>query len=126
MRKTVSLVLIIGCFSVCLANKRFHFSCGVPAVDYFLSCYFNDLTGSIGFTAFADFMLHFCGRGLDKYWQILCLTISFGILWEVVTPMFRPSSVGDFFDVVAYVVGGSIYYGIQILTYRLSLKGKEE
>lgn len=115
MQKHLSLILCVVCFSACVCNKLLHFTCRDPYIDSFLSCYFNDLIGSIGFAAFSDFLLRLCGKELNKYRQILILMLFCSVVWEIITPIFRSSTVGDIFDMVAYVLGGSIYYGISVL-----------
>lgn len=109
-------ILIFISFPLCLLNKLIRFSCPVGSINIFLRCYFNDLIGSIGFAAFCDFLLRFGARALDRYWKVFVLMLSCGFSWEVVTPLFRPDSVGDFWDAVAYIAGGTIFYGISVLT----------
>ena len=35
-----------------------------------------------------------------------------GLVWEVGAPMVVPGSVGDFWDIIAYMIGGFIYWFI--------------
>ena len=102
-------------FLVCFLNKKYHFCCRNFYFDYFLRCYFNDFIGSIGFTAFCDFLLRFCRKSLDRYWKVLLLMLFCGFVWEVITPIFRSDTVGDWLDVVSYIAGGSLFYCILLL-----------
>ena len=120
MHRILDPILIFTGFSVCVLNKQFHFSSANACLDSFFHCYFNDLIGSFSFCAFCNYLLHFCEKSLDRYWKIIALMVFCGFIWEVVTPYFRLDSVGDLFDFICYITGGSLYYGTIILRNRHS------
>ena len=43
-------------------------------------------------------------------WQIEALLLLAGLFWEYVTPLFRENTVSDIWDVVAYMMGGFLYW----------------
>lgn len=75
-----------------------------------MSSYFNDIIGSITFMAYTNLILSFRKIILSKLWQIELLMFSCGVFWEFITPIYRADTVSDIFDVLAYMVGGILYW----------------
>ena len=120
MRIWFDIIVFSITFFLCCLNKIFHFSCYISFFDFFLRCYFNDFIGSIGFAALCDFLLGFAQRKLDRYWKVFLLMMFCGFVWEVITPLFRPDTVGDIFDFGVYIAGGSLYYGTTVILRKRS------
>ena len=76
----------------------------------FMCGYFNDIVGSITFLAYVNLVLSRGGLALEKLWQILLMMLGCGFFWEVITPLFRKSTVADFWDGAAYLFGGLLYW----------------
>ena len=79
-------------------------------LNRFMCGYFNDIIGSITFVAYVNIVLSFRQMCVNKLWQIIFLMLGCAFFWEVVTPLFRKSTVADFWDVIAYVCGGILYW----------------
>jgi hypothetical protein len=79
-------------------------------VKYLFECYFNDMLASIVILAFANFMLFKYSKQITKIKYILLFVFCCGCVWEFVAPLYKPNSVIDLFDFIAYFIGGSIYY----------------
>lgn len=45
-----------------------------------------------------------------KLWRIELLMFFCGIFWEYIAPMFRANTVSDTWDMLAYMIGGFLYW----------------
>lgn len=92
----------------------------VPIITYLLRCHFNDWLGGILIIAYINGILN-----LSRYreHQIATLkaailtTFLCGIVWEYITPYLFHHGTSDFYDVIAYVIGGMTY----ILLYHTAI-----
>lgn len=50
---------------------------------------------------------------ITKISHIFIMMLCCGLFWEYVCPIFLDYSVSDFFDVIAYILGGGLYYCIK-------------
>lgn len=69
-----------------------------------MQCYFNDILAGILLNAIAHIMLT---KRSFKYtpYRGLCLTLTAGIFWEYIAPLFNSRSVSDPLDIIAYLTG---------------------
>lgn len=51
-------------------------------------------------------------RPLEALLPCLGLCLACGAFWELVTPLYLPRSVGDVWDIAAYMTGGGIWWGV--------------
>lgn len=86
---------------------------------WFMTCYFNDTIGGMTFVAYCSIITCFRDRRLRKLHHIEILMFFCGIFWEYVTPLFRENTVSDPYDILAYMLGGFLYWLIM-------LKGKQK
>ncbi|MTI95725.1 MAG: hypothetical protein FH749_09625 [Firmicutes bacterium] len=104
----LNLVIIVVVFMVYLFNQlvlkqlTWHF---------FVHWYINDILAApllLGYSnillALSPYKLRIAGLG-----PVLLFMLVVGLFWEVVTPLYKPTSVGDPWDLVAYLTGGGIY-----------------
>ena len=85
----------------------------IPVLGYLLRCHFNDYLGGISFAAYLNFVLslsNWTTFQLTKIRHFLVAALVCGVVWEVITPLFMHSSVGDVWDVVAYILGMLTYW----------------
>lgn len=75
-----------------------------------MSCYFNDVVGGVTFMAYCGLVFEQYHRSMTKVWQIILLMMCCGFFWEYVIPIFRPNTISDLWDILAYVCGGIIYW----------------
>lgn len=125
MLRVIDAILFSLSFVVCLLNKVFCFSSNSLSIERFFRGYFNDLVGSFGFAALCNFLLVFSKRTLRRYFDVVLLMLFCGIVWEVITPLFRQDTVGDIRDMVVYLIGGSLYYFL-ILAIKRYKKTKDK
>lgn len=79
-------------------------------IHWFLVCYWNDITGAIAVSAYVDSIIFHYSKKEIHFWGLIGILLACGIFWEFITPLFRKNSVCDFWDIVAYMSGGVIYY----------------
>ena len=91
----------------------------------FMCGYFNDIIGSITFLAYVNLVLSTRNLSMEKLWQIELMMLGCGFFWEVITPLFRKSTVSDFWDGVAYLFGGFLYWLILNLYKRYFAAAKK-
>lgn len=85
----------------------------IPVLGYVLRCHFNDYLGGISFAAYLNFILslsNWTSFQLTKIQHFLIAGLLCGICWELITPLFIQSSTGDFWDVIAYILGMLTYW----------------
>ena len=110
MSKKINLIIIGITVVMYVANQVIKTKIPVEAIRWFMSCYFNDTIGGMTFMAYCNIVFGFYNRKMIKLWQILTLMFCAGLFWEYVTPIFRKNTVSDIWDVVAYMIGGFIYW----------------
>lgn len=109
-------------FGLYLINRRVRTMAGEGALGFFLRCYFNDIVGSVTFMSLANIILMLLGfRGINKLLYIEVLLLGAGLFWEYGAPLIRSDTVSDPFDIIAYLLGGVIYW---IAVFKL--KGSRE
>lgn len=82
----------------------------IEPIKWFMTCYFNDIIGGITFIAYCNMVFGLYSRKVLELWQIELLMFFSGIFWEYITPMFRANTISDVWDILAYMLGGFIYW----------------
>jgi hypothetical protein len=80
----------------------------------FLGGHFHDLLATPLFLASSNIWIYLCGRpalAIVSLRSILGLSLLAGWFWEFITPYYR-HSITDVRDLVAYVIGGLLYFTI--------------
>jgi len=81
---------------------------------YLSVCYINDFLAPIVLLSIAGIALSMSGRGMNRFWQVLLLTIACGAFWEFGS-FFISGTVFDPADFVAYIAGGSLFWLVESL-----------
>lgn len=110
MSKKINLILIGSTLALYCINNIFKVHIALQPLKWFMSCYFNDAIGGITFIAYCNLIFSFSNRETFKLWIIETILLSSGLFWEYVTPVFRTDTVTDMWDIVAYLMGGFIYW----------------
>ncbi len=79
-------------------------------INVFFKCYFNDLMAPCFLLAYTNIFLDTIEKRLQKIKQIIPFCLCAGLVWEFFTPLIKSSSVTDLFDIVSYLIGGTIYF----------------
>lgn len=93
-----------------LTNQVFKYNYSNVYVNWFMTCYFNDIVGSIAFIAYCNILFEYKLYNHLKLNQIIVLLFFCGLFWEYIAPIFISYSVSDPFDIIAYMLGGCIYW----------------
>lgn len=110
MKNNVKLIIItLGMYII---NQIIKSKIPIEDIKWFMTCYFNDMIGGITFCAYCSIVLKMGHRQLKKLWHIEMLMFCCGIFWEYITPLYRKNTISDIFDIVAYMIGGVIYWYI--------------
>lgn len=107
-RKNVFLILVT--IILYIINQSIKNKISIYGIKWFMTCYFNDIIGGITFMAYCGLVFEHYHRRMTKLWQIVLLMASCGFFWEYITPLFRPNTISDPWDILAYVCGGFIYW----------------
>jgi len=86
---------------------------------YLSVCYINDFLAPIVLLSITGIALFISGRRMNRFWQVLLLTLAFGSFWEFGS-FFISGTVFDPVDFVAYIAGGSLFWIVDI--YRQPLR----
>ena len=79
----------------------------------FLRCYWGDVLAGPVILSYSNIL--FIAVGHEEYsvrslTKIVGFMFLVGFFWEFITPLFRKGSITDYFDMVAYLVGGITYW----------------
>lgn len=122
----INLLIIIVCVLSCIINKRcLGLTEGI--VNWFLSCYYNDIVGAIAFSAYCDIISSNSmvqKYKINKLWKLEIILLICGLFWEYITPIIRTDTVSDIFDILAYLSGGIVFWLVKSI--HLKIKRKEE
>ena len=102
-------------------NDQIKYEVDIPALGYFLRCYFNDYLGGISFAAYVNFILSFSiwtEFRCTKFHHFLIEGLLLSAVWEGIVPFFLAESTRDIYDVAAYLAGIFTYYFITVLTQK--------
>ena len=102
------VIILIYCLNKCVLIKN---SRGISG--YFLRCYLDDLMAPIFILALSSMILRWAGYELQNFWIILLIGVFAGVVWEYVIPFIKKSSVTDPYDLLCYIIGTIVYYGIK-------------
>lgn len=97
-------------------SRRFLISNCKGVIGYFMQCYLNDLMAPVFVLALSSIILKWAGYELHRFWTIILIGAFAGFVWEFVIPLIKPSSVTDPYDLVCYLSGTIVYYGVKTIT----------
>jgi uncharacterized membrane protein YvlD (DUF360 family) len=92
------------------------------AVRLLANGHFNDFLGGIAFLAYTNILFDLVKPGyrIRRLWACLAYIFLCGVFWETVAPLFIPRSVGDPYDLIAYALGGAVYWALSTAVLRTS------
>lgn len=112
---TLNFKIIIFTLALYTYNQITKKHIDIEPIKWFMNCYFNDLIGGITFTAYVNYIAILYNKCLKKLWHIELLLLCCGIFWEYATPLIRPNVTCDNWDIVAYMIGGFLYWLIMLI-----------
>ena len=108
---------IVAGFVICLYLLNNHWLKGIThgILRCFFVSYFNDFLCPLFFMAYVNRLLALVGKRIYRIQHILLICFVCGCFWEFFTPLIKPASVTDYFDLCFYCLGGILYWAIHKL-----------
>ena len=80
-------------------------------LQWFLVCYFNDILAGLVLLSITSLLLIAAKRPpLRRWWPMALILLGAGVVWECLAPLWKAGAVFDWWDFVAYQVGGLLYW----------------
>lgn len=104
------------CFVLFEANeylvKPWHSSSDGGLMGYLIQCHANDVLGGIAFLAYSNLLIDLVKPDVrfKRLPTVLVFIFLCGLFWEIAAPAFVAESVGDPIDLLAYMLGGCLYW----------------
>lgn len=110
MSRKENIVVIFITLLLYIVNQLVKTKIDHDLIRYVCVCYYNDIIGSVTFIAYCNVVLSFRKRAFDTLFKIEIVLFIAGLFWEYITPLFRSNTTTDIWDIVAYLIGGFIYW----------------
>lgn len=112
-------LILGGCAALYLINRLWLGDAASGGLQWFLTCYFNDILAGLALPALTSLLLLAAGRPpLRRWWSAALLLLSAGLVWECLAPLWKSGAVFDWWDFAAYQLGGLLYYILQNCIHR--------
>ena len=80
-------------------------------IKYFANCYLNDIIAGTLIFALINFILLIAySKKITRLLTIITIILGIGLFWEYAPHVIKQNAVTDILDIVAYEVGGCIYW----------------
>lgn len=117
-------IVLFACFVLFESNNLFlkpwisTFDLGT--IDYLMQCHANDFLGGLAFLAYTNLLIDIVKPEVrfKSFKTILVYIFLCGTFWEYIAPVFIANSVGDPYDLLAYAIGGTLYFVLNALFCR--------
>lgn len=92
---------------------------------YLITSHANDFLGGVAFMTYTNLLLSLVRPELrfKKLASIAVYIFFCGLFWEYIAPLFVANSISDPLDILAYLIGATLYWAILLVT---KSKHKEE
>ena len=109
---------IIACILILYGLNRFIFKTvvNIPVISYLLKCHFNDWLGGIFIVAYINVILRYSRhkhRRIHTMPCVIMIEVFCGIVWEFFGPYICHHGTSDYYDILAYILGGITYIMLQ-------------
>lgn len=109
-RLILDAALCAGAAVFYLANRLWLSPGSSGVLHLFLTCWANDLFAGLAIVAWLDLLLVWAKLSRVRFWgQTVPFLLLCALVWEGLSPMWKPGAVFDPFDFLAYQAGGVIY-----------------
>ena len=103
-------LIFITCVLLYDFNKLIFLNISYYHLNYFFSCYFDDLLAPILFFSYMNLILSFIDKKIYSIKYLILIIILCSFLWEYLAIFIKPGSVSDPIDVLSYFIGTLIYW----------------
>ncbi len=106
-----SILILTACVILYWLNRLWLTEITSASLQWFFQCYFNDILAGLVLPSITSILLLLAGRpALQHRWPIALLLLGAGLVWECLAPLWKSGAVFDWWDFVAYQLGGLLYY----------------
>ena len=81
-------------------------------ISLFMNGYFNDILAGLFLISFTNVLLYKVNKSIHKLVHIETYLLIVGIFWEYITPLYKTNSTSDPIDILAYMLGGFVYWSM--------------
>lgn len=111
-KRPINILLMIFVSGLYLANNLIIKPNSGGILHMFFCCYFNDLICPLFFFAYTNMLLLTIDKELTNFWAICGMGVIVSVAWEYCAPYLKSSSVSDPVDIVCYMAGSVMYWGL--------------
>ena len=115
----IAVIFITGFFgcalivAIYILNKKVLINTYKGEESVFLKDYLNDLMAPVFVLLISSIVLRLAGYELNKFWMVMLIGLFAAIVWEFLIPLINQNSVTDPKDLICYMIGALVYYGIK-------------
>lgn len=118
-------LILGGCSVLYLLNWLWLKNATSGSLQWFLTCYFNDILAGTALPAITSLLLLAAGRPpLKKWLHSALLLLAAGWVWEGLAPLWKSGAVFDWCDFAAYQAGGLLCFLINCINCRKSTENQ--
>ena len=112
-----SVVLMLICSFLYAINQIILKKITKGYIHLFMVSYFNDLVAGLLIIDIWNIVMILVGyKRTNRLFQIAIINLLIGLFWEYSPNLFRKEAVSDVLDIVAYEIGGVIYWIVMSVT----------
>ena len=118
-------LILGGCSALYLLNCLWLKNAASGCLQWFLTCYFNDILAGAALPAVTSLLLLAAGRPpLKKWLHSALLLLAAGLVWEGLAPLWKSGAVFDWWDFAAYQAGGLICFLINCINFQKNIENQ--
>ena len=95
-----------------LLNRFSFLNINNSTLNYFFSCYFDDLLAPLLLFSYINILLSFYNKKIYSLKYLIIFILLVSIVWEYLICFIKPTSVSDPIDILFYILGTLIYWVI--------------
>ena len=104
------LIIVVSSF-LYVINKTVIIRYSRGLINYLFRCYFNDfLAGLLIITLINILIILAFSKKIGSFFQTMIIILIIGLFWEYAPNLIKENAVSDLWDIVAYEVGGLLYW----------------
>lgn len=113
MKAKKDIYIICVCLLLYITNQVTKTVYYGPAFPVFLKNYYNDILCGCLIIAISNYILSYYKYGslrINSLLIIVLFNLCCGLFWEFVIPIIRRNRTSDYVDIIAYLIGGFVYW----------------
>lgn len=111
-QKPINIILMAIVLCLYFLNNTVFKFCTRGIVQEFMICHFNDFICPLFFISYSKLLLITVNKEIKTFKSLLIFGFCAGLVWEFFAPIIKPTATADFWDLVFYILGTSLYWYI--------------